>query len=347
LQGETESRDPRIVDALFLLKEIALILRDRRMKRGSIDFDLPEPLILFDPDGEISTIVTEERNLAHRIIEECMLAANETVAGHLARSGHPSIYRIHEIPSAEKIADFQFFIAGLGYSLKGFPNKVTPLSFQDVLNRSEGKPEKRLVNHLMLRSMKQAVYSVTNPGHFGLGAECYTHFTSPIRRYPDLMVHRILKGYRDPESRGKFSAVLKRRLAAIADHCSTRERRAVNAEREAMTLKKVRFMAGKIGLEFDGHISGVTSFGLFVELTDIFVEGLVPLVTLKDYYGWDPKRHRLTGERFRRVFQPGEPVRIRVESASIEKREIRFQLLNEIPPRNPAPDKKPVRSRYR
>ncbi|MHB8482427.1 MAG: ribonuclease R [Nitrospiria bacterium] len=329
--GRSSLRKKELLDTIFILKDLALKLKTKRFKRGSIDFDLPEPQILIDINGEITSILKEERNLAHRIIEECMLAANETVAEHMAKLELPFIYRIHENPSPEKIQDFHFFISNLGFSLKGFPKKVTPKSFQEVLDQVKGKIEERVVNHLMLRSMKQAVYSTENPGHFGLAAEYYTHFTSPIRRYPDLMVHRLLKTAQKREYTPKKIALYKKELPEIANHCSGRERVSVEAEREVVSLKKVRFMDNKIGVEFEGHITGVTSFGLFVELNDIFVEGLIHISSLEDHYLYEAKKHSLVGARFRNVFRLGDPVKVKVEKVSLEKREICFVLLDEIP----------------
>ncbi|MFI5304072.1 MAG: ribonuclease R, partial [Nitrospiria bacterium] len=334
--GRSSLRKKEILESLFNLRDLALELKKVRSKRGSIDFDLPEPQILIDLSGEISAILKEERNLAHRIIEECMLAANETVAEHMAKRGLPFIYRIHEKPSPEKINDFHFFIANLGFSLGGYPKKVTPSSFQEVLDQVKGRVEERLINHLMLRSMKQAVYSTDNPGHFGLAAEYYTHFTSPIRRYPDLMVHRLIKEAQKKEMTPKRRALYQKLLPEISLHCSNRERVSVDAEREVVSLKKVRFMDNKIDNEFEGHVTGVTSFGLFVELNDIFVEGLVPISSMEDHYQFDAKKHSLIGSRFRNVYRLGDTIRIKVERVSLEKREIRFLLLDEIPEKSPA-----------
>ncbi len=329
--GRSSLRKKEVLDTVFLLEELALKLKKKRFVRGSIDFDLPEPQILIDVAGEITSILKEERNFAHKIIEECMLAANETVAEHMANLNLPFIYRIHDKPTPEKIQDFNLFVSNLGYSLKGFPKKVTPKSFQDILDQIKGKVEERVVNHLMLRSMKQAVYSTDNTGHFGLAAEFYTHFTSPIRRYPDLMVHRLLKMASKGELTPNKIPIYNKTLPEITTHCSARERVSVDAEREVISLKKVRFMDNKIDEEFDGHISGVTSFGLFIELNDIFVEGLVHISTLEDHYHFDTQKHSLIGARFRNVYRLGDPVRVLVERVSLEKREVSFKLLNEIP----------------
>ncbi len=340
--GRSSLRKKEVVETLFTLRDLALELKKNRSRRGSIDFDLPEPQILIDISGEITSILKEERNLAHRIIEECMLAANEAVAEHMANLKLPFIFRIHENPSPEKINDFQFFVLNLGFSLKGFPKKVTPTSFQELLDQAKGRVEERLINHLMLRSMKQAVYSTDNPGHFGLAAEYYTHFTSPIRRYPDLMVHRLIKEAQRKEFTPKRISFYKKLLPEIATHCSGRERVSVNAEREVVSLKKVRFMDNKIDQEYEGHITGVTSFGLFIELNDIFVEGLVHISSLTDHYLYDAKRHSLTGARFRNVYRLGDTVKVKVEGVSLEKREVRFLLLNEIPDKT-SPEKKSLK----
>ncbi|MBI3605597.1 MAG: ribonuclease R [Nitrospirae bacterium] len=340
--GRSSLRKKEVLDTIFLLEELALKLKKKRFVRGSIDFDLPEPQILIDVAGEITSILKEERNFAHKIIEECMLAANETVAEHMANLDLPFIYRIHDKPTPEKIQDFNLFVSNLGYSLKGFPKKVTPKSFQDILDQIKGKVEERVVNHLMLRSMKQAVYSTDNPGHFGLAAEFYTHFTSPIRRYPDLMVHRLLKMASKGELTPNKIPIYKKSLPEMTTHCSARERVSVDAEREVISLKKVRFMDNKIDEEFDGHISGVTSFGLFIELNDIFVEGLVHISTLEDHYHFDTQKHSLIGARFRNVYRLGDPVRVLVERVSLEKREVSFKLLNEIPEKKPAGEPKPA-----
>lgn len=339
-KGRSCLRGKEILDAIFLLEELALRLKGKRERRGSIDFDLPEPLILLDVQGAITSILKEERNFSNRIIEECMLSANETVAEHMARIGLPFVYRVHETPDPEKIRDFHLVISNLGIPLAGFPKSVTPKSFQGVIEKIKGRPEERMINHLMLRSMKQAVYSSENRGHFGLAAEFYSHFTSPIRRYPDLMVHRLLKEAEKKEMTPNKQANYKKMLPEAASHCSDAERVAMNAEREVVSLKKVRYMDNKIDQEYDGNITGATSFGLFVELKDIFVEGLVHISTLEDHYQYDAKKHTLTGDRFRNVFRLGDPVRVRVESVSLEKRDIRFVLLNEIPVRDPAKTEK-------
>ncbi|HEY5974982.1 MAG TPA: ribonuclease R [Geobacteraceae bacterium] len=323
----TRSQYTHLVADLDLMKELALILSARRTRRGSIDFDLPEPEIIQDLQGDTLAIVRSERTLAHRLIEEFMLVANEAVAGWLAARDMPTLYRVHEPPDPAKLNDFQEFAAALGYHFQGGPEEVTPASLQQMLEQVAGKPEERMINRVLLRCMKQARYAAENLGHFGLAAPCYTHFTSPIRRYPDLVVHRILKRALSSVVGRGAPAQLPAELPTIAEHTSKRERVAMEAEREVVELKKVRFMADKVGEEFDGYLDGVTSFGLFVELVDFFVEGLVHIATLPaDLYRYLEKEYTLVGERSGRRFRIGDPVRVRVAQVSPERRQIDFVL---------------------
>jgi ribonuclease R len=261
------------------------------------------------------------------IIEEFMLAANEAVASFMTRQEIPILYRVHEEPSPEKIEDFREFIHNFGYSLKGKVPVAKALS--SLLKEVSGRPEERTINHVLLRSMKQAVYSAKNIGHFGLASKDYCHFTSPIRRYPDLVVHRILKAQisKSGIKAGK-KAILEERLPAIGEDTSSRERRAMEAEREVVSLLKTRFMLDKVGEEFSGFITGVTSFGFFVELEGLFVEGLVHVTSLgDDYYIYDEKGHSLTGEKRGRSFRIGERTKVRVEKVDVDKRQIDFGLI--------------------
>jgi ribonuclease R len=339
-------RDPAVcqryqalMDDFRLMEALCLKLRHRRLARGSIDFDLPEPEIELDVLGQPTAIFREERSIAHQIIEEFMLAANQAVARHLTQLGLPMIYRIHEPPDPKKIEAFRIFSQGLGIGFTApgpifrppngaVPEKedtMHPKSFQALLEHAKGSPHERLINHLLLRSMKQARYSTQNLGHFGLAFDCYTHFTSPIRRYPDLVVHRILKEtFKAAGHRRKVRADLK----TIAEHASDRERLSMEAEREAVKLKKARFMGDKIGEEFGGFITGVASFGLFVELEDVFVEGLIPVTRLEDDdYLYLQDKHCLLGRRHRRMLRIADPVKIRVEQVDLEKRQVEFALL--------------------
>lgn len=342
LRGEeislAENYSPIIAD-LLLMEELALKLFEKRFEAGSIDFDLPEPQIIIDIEGRVEDIVRSERNVAHRIIEEFMLAANRAVASEFSAAKLPFLYRVHADPDPEDIEGFIEFAGGLGVNLK---RGGGPKAFQQVLKAVEGTPLERLVNHVLLRSMKQAEYSAVNVGHFGLAFGDYTHFTSPIRRYPDLVVHRLLKarirgGYGSDE-RERMEV----RLPEIAGHCSKRERKAMEAERESVDLKKVQFMKDKVGEVYPGFVSGVTSFGLFVELKEYFVEGLIHVSSLTDdYYIYDEKRHTLTGERTKRRFRPGDEVTVVVNAVDIERRRIDLLLegqdVKTPHPRRPAP----------
>jgi ribonuclease R len=260
-----------------------------------------------------------------------MLVANEAVAGWQAARDMPTLYRVHEPPDPAKLTDFQEFAAALGYHLQGQPDEVTPAALQQLLDQAAGKPEERMINRVLLRCMKQARYAAENLGHFGLAASCYTHFTSPIRRYPDLVVHRILKQGLGSGGRIVNAEQLAAELPTVAEHTSKRERVAMEAEREVVELKKVRFMADKVGEEFDGYLDGVTSFGLFVELVDYFVEGLIHIATLPvDYYRFLEKEYTLVGEGSGRRFRIGDPVRVRVAQVSPERRQIEFVLAETV-----------------
>jgi ribonuclease R len=318
-----------LVKDLELMAELAGRLRERRRQRGSIDFDLPEPQIILDLEGGIEAIVRSERNVAHQLIEEFMIAANEAVARYLGALEVPVLYRVHEEPARDKLDAFREFLHNLGYTLGGAAGgPIHPKMFQKLVDEAKGRPEERLVNTVMLRTMKQARYSADNVGHFGLASAEYTHFTSPIRRYPDLVVHRILE---EVQARGAMPRARREALAArlpeVAQHCSDRERKAMEAEREIVALKKCQFMATRVGETFDGVISGVTAFGFFVELQDIFVEGLVRVSSLADdYYRFIEKSHALNGQHTRRTFRIGDQVRIRLERVDIDSRHIDFSL---------------------
>ncbi len=312
-----------IVPSLRGMAELSQKLRQRRMERGALDFDLPEPEVILNLQGETEEIIRSERNLAHQMIEEFMIAANEAVAQFLREKGVASLYRIHEPPSQEAIDEFRRFISHLGYRLKK-ETHPTPKMFQRVLLEARGRPEEGIINHLLLRSMKWAKYSSRNIGHFGLASDAYTHFTSPIRRYPDLMVHRLLKKILSKED----IRISEEDLAKRADHLSHRERVAMEAEREILDRYRVRFMKDKIGEEFDGVISSVMAFGFFVELKEVFVEGLVRVTGLHDdYYRYHEDQYCLVGERTHRRFRIGDTVRVRVERVDMERRHIDFGLV--------------------
>lgn len=314
------SRYTHIIADLRVMEELALKLMARRREAGSIDFDLPEPEIIIGIEGTVEDIVRAQRHIAHKMIEEFMLAANKAVASEFSSRSLPFLYRVHASPSQESIDEFKEFVAAFGIHLdtgKG------PKAMQAVLKVVEGRPEERLINHVLLRSMKQAVYSPDNLGHFGLAFKDYGHFTSPIRRYPDLVVHRLVRLLIN----GKYTKAEAERMEAllpeIATHTSGRERKAMEAEREISDLKKCQFMKDKTGQTYDGFISGVTGFGLFVELKEYFVEGLVHVTMLSnDYYIFDDKRHTLRGERTGKAFKVGDPVTVRIVKVDIERRRI-------------------------
>ena len=306
--------------------ELFEILNARRRRRGSIDFDLKESQIVLDDQGMVEAIVASERNIAHRLIEEFMLLANETVARHLQTNFMPTLYRVHEEPDPAKVEQFEEFIGSLGYSLSTSGEDVMPKDFQRLVTQIAGKPEERPIAFLMLRTMQRARYDPNNLGHFGLAAEFYTHFTSPIRRYPDLVVHRSLRELRKNPSDTR-KAEIAEDLPAMAKHTSERERRAADAERELVQWKKVRFMVDKVGDEFDGYVTGVSAFGLFIELVEHFVEGMVHVSTMADdYYRFLDKAHLLKGEKSGRMYRLGDKVRVQVIRVDMERRQIDLGL---------------------
>jgi ribonuclease R len=387
IEGDEDARKryAPLVKQFEMMRDLALILNRKRERRGSIDFDLPEPVIEFDEHGLMKSITRSERNIAHRLIEEFMLSANETVAGHLERNRIASLYRIHEKPDAKRVYDFEVIAATFGYSLgvgalpieriqlktdrranRGtgkrtpaieIPKEVhiTPRMYQKLTEKIAGKPEERILSYLMLRSLKQARYSEENSGHFALAAPSYTHFTSPIRRYPDLIVHRILKDVLkekhvvQPPSAAQGSSKApspwsKRReretpeptggpiplgvLHEIAEESSQAERRADEAERELMEWKKAKFMEDQVGNDFDGLIISVTKFGFFVELLDMFVEGLVPLNSLTDdHYTYHENTRQIIGQRTRKAYSLGQRIRVIVDRIDPVEKKIQFAVL--------------------
>jgi ribonuclease R len=404
LEGDAATREryARLVATFELMRDLALILNRKRQRRGSIDFDLPEPVIEFDELGLMKSISRSERNIANRLIEEFMLSANECVAQDLESRHVASLYRIHEKPDAKRVYDFEVIAATFGYSLGvgalpihraqtktdrraaygtgkrareiEVPQEVhiTPRMYQKLTEKIAGKPEERILSYLMLRSLKQARYSEENLGHFALAATSYTHFTSPIRRYPDLIVHRVLKdvlrqnphfsqqtremGHSNQDAPSPWS---KRRtrvsapqealggpigveeLHEIAEESSRAERRAADAERELMEGKKVKFMQDRVGEDFDGLITSVTKFGFFVELTDLFIEGLVPLNTLiDDRYTYHENTREIIGQRSRKIYSLGQKIRVLVDRIDPVEKKIQFAVLEEVPPATRKPGKR-------
>jgi ribonuclease R len=410
LEGDEETRAayPEFTGDFELMLNLAMLMNRRREERGSIDFDLPEPVIQFDENGQMRGITKAERTWANRLIEEFMLAANECVATWIEDLGVPSLYRVHEKPEPRRVVEFEEIAASFGYSLGlgALPVKriqtrgerrevrgtgrlarrhevpediaVTPRMYQKLAAKIEGKPEERILSYLMLRSLKQARYSEINEGHFALAAPTYTHFTSPIRRYPDLIVHRITKALlregvpgtgmiapgrlsspwkhhheaqptsraphrvlKDPGAPGLASEtsegmghieppIPEAELAQIGEETSQTERRAAEAERELVDWKKVRFMEDRVGEEFAGLVLNPTKFGLFVELTDMFVEGLVPIDTLRgDRYTFRENTHEIVGEWTGRRFRAGDRVQVILDRILAQERRLQFSIAEE------------------
>lgn len=357
LEGDTEQRERYValVPRFLLMRDLATILNRKRDRRGSIDFDLPEPLIEFNEFGEMVGVKKSPRNFAHRLIEEFMLAANEAVAAHIEAAGIPGIYRIHEQPDAKRVMEFEEVAAHFGVSLgvgaipvKKFAVtdkrrdggktrkdvtiaselKLSSRMYQKLVAKIEGKPEERILSYLMLRSLKQARYSENNRGHFALAAEAYTHFTSPIRRYPDLIVHRILGRMID----GQPPALAEETIHSIADDCSTTERRAAEAERELVEWKKVKFMMDRVGEEFAALIISTTRFGFFVELEELFIEGLVPIESLPgERFNYQENTRKIVGERSRREFAIGMAVTVCLDRVDAVEKKLQFSLCEPRP----------------
>jgi ribonuclease R len=317
-------------DTFREMNKLRQILFDKRMKRGAIDFDFPESKVIVDETGKPVEIKRRDRGQAESLIEEFMLAANETVAAHYHALGIPFVYRVHEEPDSEKLADLKSFIAIFGYYLKGAQNKVFPKSYQEVIEQVKGKKEERIVSTMMLRSMRHARYATEPLGHFGLSAQFYSHFTSPIRRYPDLAIHRVIKEMVVNENKlsSKRIKTLKDKLADYAERSSIRELVAEEAERETTDLKKVEYMSQFVGDDFEGTVSGVTPFGIFVEL-DNLIEGLVHISTMdKDYYIFNEKMLALMGERTKQRFTIGDVVKVKIVRTNIETRQIDMELVD-------------------
>jgi ribonuclease R len=323
------ARYSHLVDQFKLMEELALAIYETRRARGNLDFDLPEAEIVLDLQGMPENIVRAERNIAHRIIEEFMIAANEAVARYLTERQIPLLYRVHEGPDREALESLAPFLLSLRYRLPVKKDRVTPLEIQKLLEAARGKPEERVINRVLLRAMKQAHYQPENIGHFGLASTCYTHFTSPIRRYPDLVVHRMLeKAMAGDKLKPKEREELSAYLAEAGKQTSERERTAMEAEREMIDLKKAQFMIDRIGEEFTGFITSLANFGFFVELDAYFIEGLVKLSSLTDddYYYFE-KEYVIKGNRHGRKFRLGDNVRVKVTQINSFRSEIDFELV--------------------
>jgi ribonuclease R len=329
VDGDPAARErfAALVPSLAAMDELAKRMRARRHERGALDFDLPEPKLVLDEKGAMTGIVRHARLDSMRLVEEFMLAANEAVAERLHRAGAGALYRIHEQPDPERVEEFVELVSSLGYRLPRREDGVRPEDFQLVLRQIEGKPEEKLVSYLLLRTMKLARYHEENLGHFGLATDMYAHFTSPIRRYPDLVAHRALRALGGGDA--DREAWLRQRLPEMGLHLSERERRAAEAERELVEWKKVRFMAGKLGETFSGYVTGVQAFGLFVELDEIYVQGMVHVSSMRDdYYRFHEKAHLLRGENAKATYRLGDRVRVQVARVDLERRQVDFVLVD-------------------
>jgi ribonuclease R len=305
------------------------VLRQRREARGSIDFDLPEADVVLAESGEIAAINPSERNVAHRIIEEFMLAANEAVAQELVFAGQPGIFRVHQQPDPQKLEDLRDVLKEFKLALRGDVEEMRPAELQRILTAVTGTPEERFLTNFILRSMKRAFYSENDTGHFALALQHYCHFTSPIRRYPDLIVHRMLTELIESGALyGERRAQVEARMPAIALQSSERERRAEEAEREVLEWKKVIFMRDKVGVAFHGIVTGVAPFGLFIDLEEVFVTGMVPVATIGgDFWIYKERAHRLLGQATARELRLGDRVKVEVKSIDEDRHQIEFRLL--------------------
>lgn len=317
-------------DKLRLMEELAVILRKAKVKRGYIDFEVDEAKVLVDDKGVPTDVVLRDRGKGEKLIEDFMIAANECVATHIYFMNLPFIYRVHEYPKEEKIRSFLSFVSNLGYHVNGNIKDVKPTTMQKILEQLKDKPEYKILSSLLLRSMQKAVYKPENLGHYGLASSCYTHFTSPIRRYPDTTVHRLLRTYLfegkvDMQTINKWEE----KLVYIAEHSSERERASVDCEREVDDMKMAEYMEKHIGEQYEGMISSVTSFGMFVEL-DNLIEGLVPIRDMNDFFVFDEDRMTLTGEKSHVKYSIGERVIVKVVRASKEEKTIDFEIVKKV-----------------
>ncbi len=333
IDGDPEAVEkfPHVVDSLKEMYELAQILHKKRYKRGSLDFDLPEPVVVLNAEGEPIDIYKAERLWSHRLIEEFMIVANETVAEYMFWTDYPSIYRVHESPDRDKLHEFLNFVRSLGIRVPSVKNDIQPKLLQKILEQVEGKPEEKLINYLMLRTMARAKYSPDNIGHFGLASTHYTHFTSPIRRYADLQLHRLIKmaqkGLFTPESIPAWEE----KLEIICKHVTERSILADEAERDVIELKKLQYAMNHVGEVFEAIVTGVSEQGLYVETVEQVIPGFVHVTNLKnDYYICVPKQYCLVGEKTGTVFRIGDRVLVRLLSVDIENRKADFEVVKKL-----------------
>ncbi len=324
--GDASKSIKGLEEDLLEMRKLSRKLLEKRLEKGSLDFDLPEAHVVLGRDGRVLDIFEVARLESHRLIEEFMLLANRTVAKHVSHLAVPFLYRIHEEPDQDKMEAFSDFVSTLGYSFK-VSGKIRPKKIQKFLKSLEGKPEEKLINEILLRSLKKACYAPENIGHFGLAFSHYTHFTSPIRRYPDLLVHRLLKELQEGKYTFQRQRKLLQRLPKIGEITSEKERLADEAERESIKIKQIEFMQDKLGEEYEGLICGVVPFGFFVRLENLLTEGLVRVSSLDDdYYLFDERGRRWVGRRTKRVYKLGDRVKVQVVRVDKEQKEIDFVL---------------------
>ncbi len=325
------SKFPHVVEPLREMFELSKILNRKRVKRGSLDFDLPEPVVVLNAEGEPVDIYKAERLWSHRLIEEFMIAANETVAEFMFWSDYPSVYRIHESPDREKLSEFLDFAKSLGLKVPSIRNDIQPKILQRILNQVEGKPEEKLVNYLMLRTMARAKYSPDNVGHFGLASTCYTHFTSPIRRYADLQLHRMVKMALKGEFNEDNVKEWEERLEVVCKHVTERSMNADEAERDVIEWKQLQFAGNHIGEVFEAIVTGVSEQGLYIETIEYLIPGFIHVSSLKnDYYICLPKQYSLIGERTGKVFRIGDKMLVKLMSVDLENRKAQFEPVRKL-----------------
>ena len=337
LAGELDGLEEKYHKLSSMLKEMAQlhdVLYKKRHERGAIDFEEPEAKIIVDEKGKPIDIVLHQRGTAEKMIESFMLMANETVAEDYYRKHVPFLYRVHETPDGERIKNFFEFCSAFGLNIKADPNNVKPIDLQKVVTKTEGTPEEAVVQMMMLRSLKQAHYAEEDLGHFGLAAQYYTHFTSPIRRYSDLMVHRMIHEYADQGTGEEIQSHFSDRLPEVADQTSTQERVSIDTEREVNDLKMTEYMADQVGEHFDAVVSSVTSFGMFIQLPNT-VEGLVHISNLTDdFYSFDEKTLTLTGRGTHKKYKIGMPIKVTLINANVEQHQLDFEIYDPNAPKH-------------
>lgn len=345
--GKPSHKLRNLTDSIDKLRELAEVLRKSRVAKGSLDFDLPEPRVVLDKSGDVVDISPRPRKESHRLVEEFMLLANKTVAEHIVRLGLPTLFRVHDVPDKEKLEGYREFAKGFGRDFR-FTDPPKPIQISRFLKKLEGSPEEGILNEFLLRSLKKACYQPENIGHFGLAFSHYLHFTSPIRRYPDLLVHRLLKEIKNGRYPGSRIPTIKRLLTRVGEHSSQRERIAEEAERETVRIKQAVYLSKHIGDVFEGIISGIASFGFFVRLTRFSAEGVVRLSTLTDdYYQVAENRFSIAGVHTGNSFSLGEKVFVQIVNVDLDRYQTNLRVIGDNPPKGRRPNKRKIAGRKR